>query len=748
MQPFQIEGQADQTPFACGSRQAAQGELAKAQHFFDDANSLKGRSSLISSPEFGLYARASWLLQLRKYPVVVSLLLSLVMVGCQSSPPATTTTPAILTSSPATSFFPPQSSATAPASPTFALVPTPTPTAHPEVNLELVGHMGGASQALALRGHHAYIGVGLRLEVLDISHPSAPRSLARSAPLLGLVSSVALAGEHAFVLTEGSALSVLSISDPGRLPVVGALKLEQPAHGLAVAEGYAYVAGGEAGLIIIDVRAPETPRLVQRFQTQGQAIAVGIAGHFAYVIASEQQQGNWGLEVINLANPTMPAMTGSLELKTPHALAIAVKGNYAFVAAHGLHIVDVSNPFHPRFVGSYREHIATNDVVVADNYALVSSDIYCDVVAVCPRTVSVVDISNPAEPTALTALSLPRNIRGAGRGMVVQDGLLYLANELGLQVLKGPPWKTVGEYRTVSRVEAVSVANGMAYGGDGDRAFHIFDVHNPNTPELVSTLEGIGAPDQVHLADGYAVLGLWNTGFAIVDVRQAQQPELLARVEGLGSSPLAVRDETVYLIHPDMPWITGSRLSLYDMANPIAPRPISSLWVSGGDYTWLALADHYALLGTYALLEIVDIADAQSLRKVGEIALDPPEQACYLAIAVEGRYVYLLRESAVEPFLAELVVYEFAAPAELRPIAKLTLSRGNRGLTVAAGYAYVVGTDGLSVVDISDPSQPREVGVSDYGGGKIVAEGDYLYIAGGRAGLLILRVSRIAPGGS
>ncbi|MCS7041149.1 MAG: hypothetical protein NZP34_16205, partial [Caldilineales bacterium] len=137
-----------------------------------------------------------------------------------------------------------------------------------------------------------------------------------------MVNSVVLVGDYAFVLTEGSALSVLNISDPDRLPLVGALKLEQPAYGVAVAEEYAYVAGGEAGLIIIDVRTPETPRLVQRFQTQGQAMAVTIAGHFAYVVTDKQQGGSWVLEVIDLTTPTMPAMTGSLELKTPHALAI------------------------------------------------------------------------------------------------------------------------------------------------------------------------------------------------------------------------------------------------------------------------------------------------------------------------------------------------------------------------------------------------------------------------------------------
>src|SRR3990172_5294779 len=38
MHALEIEGQTDQTPFARGGKQAAQGELTKAQHFFDEAN--------------------------------------------------------------------------------------------------------------------------------------------------------------------------------------------------------------------------------------------------------------------------------------------------------------------------------------------------------------------------------------------------------------------------------------------------------------------------------------------------------------------------------------------------------------------------------------------------------------------------------------------------------------------------------------------------------------------------------------
>ncbi|HOU23176.1 MAG TPA: hypothetical protein PLN42_02890, partial [Anaerolineae bacterium] len=47
-------------------------------------------------------------------------------------------------------------------------------------NVLLVGQLGGATQAVALRGDRAYAGVGPRLAILDVSTPTAPVLLGRS----------------------------------------------------------------------------------------------------------------------------------------------------------------------------------------------------------------------------------------------------------------------------------------------------------------------------------------------------------------------------------------------------------------------------------------------------------------------------------------------------------------------------------------------------------------------------------------
>jgi hypothetical protein len=45
-------------------------------------------------------------------------------------------------------------------------------------NVEFVGQIGGATRAVSIQGDYAYIGLGPRLAVLDISNPAAPTVVA------------------------------------------------------------------------------------------------------------------------------------------------------------------------------------------------------------------------------------------------------------------------------------------------------------------------------------------------------------------------------------------------------------------------------------------------------------------------------------------------------------------------------------------------------------------------------------------
>ena len=165
--------------------------------------------------------------------------------------------------------------------------------------VELVGQIGGVSYAVAVQGSYAYLGVGLRLVVLDISNPEEPLVLGRTEVLSYLVEAVAVAGGYAYFADSGNGLRVIDVGDPVAPVQVGYCDIQGRASGVAVAGGYAYIASGD--LRVIDVTDPAAPVEVGYYHTPGSARNVAVDSSHAYVA-----DGSRGLRVIDVENPTHP----------------------------------------------------------------------------------------------------------------------------------------------------------------------------------------------------------------------------------------------------------------------------------------------------------------------------------------------------------------------------------------------------------------------------------------------------------
>ena len=81
-------------------------------------------------------------------------------------------------------------------------------------NVELVGQIGGFTWAVAVQGNYAYIGVGPRLVILDVSDPSHPAVVGQTGVLPDVVVGVAVAGSYAYVADWERGLRIIDVSDP------------------------------------------------------------------------------------------------------------------------------------------------------------------------------------------------------------------------------------------------------------------------------------------------------------------------------------------------------------------------------------------------------------------------------------------------------------------------------------------------------------------------------------------------------
>ena len=150
---------------------------------------------------------------------------------------------------------------------------------------------------------------------------------------------VAVQFRYAFVLDE-EGMKVLDVTFPERPKAVsGATVRLAEARDLYLARGYAYVAAGREGLVIIDIDKPEQPKIDQKFTANGQlndayCVRVGStnASLFAYVA-----DGKNGLRVIQLTSPTsQPNYYGFSPRPVPELIATYKTKGPAIALSKGL----------------------------------------------------------------------------------------------------------------------------------------------------------------------------------------------------------------------------------------------------------------------------------------------------------------------------------------------------------------------------------------------------------------------------
>ncbi|MFZ4687638.1 MAG: hypothetical protein ACOYLS_00230 [Polymorphobacter sp.] len=198
------------------------------------------------------------------------------------------------------------------------------------------GVLTGARHII-LGGHFAYITTPRALVVVDLDDPLKPR-LAATVPMDDPRAS-ALQFRYLWV-TTARGLEVLNVSNlAAPVPVPGAIIAMQDARKVYVARTYAYVAAKGEGLVIVDVKAPEAPKLYQRFTADGKLndaedVIIGStnASTFAYVA-----DGRNGMKVLQLISPeSQPNFYGFSPPPKPELIAFARTKQPALAVSKGL----------------------------------------------------------------------------------------------------------------------------------------------------------------------------------------------------------------------------------------------------------------------------------------------------------------------------------------------------------------------------------------------------------------------------
>lgn len=499
---------------------------------------------------------------------------------------------------------------------------------------------------VAVAGSYAYLADGRGgLRVVDVSNPANPREIG-SYSSWG-VFDVAVSGNYAFLAAFPTVLKIIDISDPTHPTWVSSYEMPGAARGVTVVEPFAYVADDNAGLRIIYIGDKNNPVEVSAVDTPGSAYDVTVAGNYTYIgdgpgglrvvktkdALNPSEVGFYdalgygngvalagaryaymadydtnvysstvhGLRIVDVADPTHPAIVGTFNTPgpalgvaaAPHEIALIAEGPSSEGSAHiggGLRTVNVSDPTHPTSAGFYDTPQAARKVVASGDYAYVADG---------QSGLRIVSISDPAHPVEVGVYTTTRAVQD----VAVAGHYAYVACELdGLHILDiyTPTHPIeVGIYTTTEWVERVAVAGDWAYVVDG--ALHIVNVSNPMQPFEVGRYDTYYFNDVAVIGDGAAYGYVYVAGAGVLyvlrvadpahpsEVGYYETPDEIREMAATADGALYIADGSAGLMilrfHPPLPPVAGFSAS---PRSGLAPLTVAFTDQSSGTVTdWL-----------------------------------------------------------------------------------------------------------------------------------------------------------------
>jgi hypothetical protein len=538
----------------------------------------------------------------------------------------------------------------------------------------------GLAAAVAVQGKYAYVGLGRRLVVVEVSDPRRPTVVGHAGfwpedPFWAAnnVSAIAVSGKHAYVVydlhshhadvgAKNHDMVVFDVSHPAAPAVVASYHIPQVQQKIP------------HGILFLPVRA----------------FTVAVSGQYAYLYH------NYGLEVVDVSRPTEPRHVGSwashadsswggqpvwsprpgggneslgqVRAGGPH---VDVAGNYAYVADRtgGLRVVDVSDPRAPNEVGSCPTRFTTRSVAVGGKRAFVIDG---------GRYLRVIDLSNPKRPEEIGSFDTHfRNSAGA-QGVAVAGSFAYV----------------------------YGIPRSFDFGGPGLLGgLQVVDVSDPKVPKEVHPGPGqppgvVGPVLALALQGNYAYMGVGRR-LEVADLSDPKRPAVI------GSTELFPCSLTGVAVAGDHAFVASERgLRVVDVSDVTAPKEISSFRTA--EPIWaVSLAGKSAFASGQGVLHVLDVSDPTTPRQVTAYhtgALVPQ-------VATVGKYACVTdwlsdaRDGSGRTTVRVLDLSDLAAPREVGIYERQPHTVGDTLRLAAAGDKLLVfgrQPAGLRVVDLSD----------------------------------------------
>lgn len=508
---------------------------------------------------------------------------------------------------------------------------------------------------------------------------------------------IAMHSDLAFVADGDAGLVIVDAHDPTAPEIIGALSLGDAARSVTYNRDYVIV-GGQQAVYFIDYSDPRDPQLVHFIATGGcvEDIALNADESLAYLATADV-----GLHVVDLTQ-IPPVIVGGNN-SYPDARSVEAYDTHAYLGTQFgtdgyLQVFDMTHPDVPVHVYTFSIHQPVLDLFVKD------SELFAALGEGSTRTAAlgIFSLSLPYSPVLLSKLPTV----GLPEGVVVRPDRerAYLASQISL-------------YHT--GVEVVSLVDLQSVPAHSS---------NPLTMPFAIGIDG-----------GYLYVADNDDGLLVLDAGDLSQ---------IGSCPLADGPPTDLEQQGDLLYIACAMggLQTVDVVDPNSPRPLDALWMLPPNQDVAVTGDIACVAGGSNGLYIVDASDPQDLQHIATFEPDP-DMAYFGVDAAEG---FAFACATTDTGATQLDVIDVRDPYNPTRLGFGRLYYESYGVGVACHIDHTVlvaGTSGLWVIDVSNMYAPRNRGYIRYpavanflGGGQVTADENTAYVVGVDIGVMVFDI--------
>jgi hypothetical protein len=323
--------------------------------------------------------------------------------------------------------------------------------------------------------------------------------------------------------------------------------------------------------------------------------------------------------------------------------------------------------------------------------------------------------------------------------MVVEGSRAYIATrEAGLQIVdlsipKSPSLQSSLDldgraYNIAVEGDYAAVAV-QAYSGYPYYRLKIVTLKDKESPCIVGEIGFQQSIYSLKLYDGYVYVGNID-GLYVVDITSPSSPHIVFEMKSIRVYGLRIQGTYAYVSGAqNKPYPNDPFFSIFDISNPSTPEIVSSENINAPCRN-MDVQNGYVFMACSTGLQVLDTTSLSSLEIVYSSYITP---RLFDDFTVDDGYAYYVYES--------LQIFKISPPESARYIMTLALPGSACAVDVKEGYAYVVHTGGMSIIDVDPPETASIVKtVAVKSGNHIIVKGENAYVTAGPGNIYVIDI--------